>query len=515
MYSILPRLLIVIFLPCHLLLSGQASIPRAASAGSVYSLSVTAALTYLRPVQRRKPKSKKVLLRGTWAGQDAEVLIVKTPPRGEHKVQLTQETRFRKLPVKHLMDDPNYLEVVAHNDAQGRIIAEVVSFFSTQLAVDRIPGLQNSAIREVASNVSSVLQNISEYGLVMRRGPDTITIRGTNGEDKIVRLTDRTRVRVTGGLIVGNNYAQTSIVSGLRLQVEGRRNISGQILADRIRFDVGDYNTAPAGALLSIAIAPLVNARVAPVSKAGLEDIQLQNMPRSPELPEASISRSSGLEEKPGEPATANRATAAVSQTWPRQEEEGESSTASRTVPREEKSRAALSENQILGAVPTSGRRPIELVGGSVSVFGDAMDSQRSSIAVSASPLTIRFRSNSAILTPQAKIMLNRIGRLFGASNDYLFEIRDSAAAPSGSGVEARLMSRRRYAVVRYLVEHFNLPIRRFVIPPGLGGAGAPSSNETSSERRQQNVPVLIFFRRELTMPSTVAPPVIAPAAVP
>ena len=65
-------------------------------------------------------------------------------------------------------------------------------------------------------------------GVVTRRDADTFTVRDMNGVDTIVRLDDRTSVKTKGGFLrSGTNYAQTNILRGLNLEVEGRGN--GQV----------------------------------------------------------------------------------------------------------------------------------------------------------------------------------------------------------------------------------------------------------------------------------------------
>src|SRR6266545_5133024 len=66
-------------------------------------------------------------------------------------------------------------------------------------------------------------------GVVTRRDSDTFTVRDMNGVDTVVRLSDRTSVKTKGGFLRGGtNYAQTSILRGLNIEIEGRGNGSGE-----------------------------------------------------------------------------------------------------------------------------------------------------------------------------------------------------------------------------------------------------------------------------------------------
>src|SRR6267378_2605091 len=82
-------------------------------------------------------------------------------------------------------------------------------------------------------------------GVVVRRDADTFVIRDANGVDTTVRLSDRTSVKSNGGFLrSGTNYAQTNILRGLNLEVEGRGGSSGELLADKVRFNETDLRTA-------------------------------------------------------------------------------------------------------------------------------------------------------------------------------------------------------------------------------------------------------------------------------
>src|SRR5437870_11628489 len=84
-------------------------------------------------------------------------------------------------------------------------------------------------------------------GVVVRRDADTFTVRDLNGADTVVRLTDRTSVKSSGGFLrSGTNYGATNILRGLNLEVEGRGGSNGELNAEKIRFNESDLRTARA-----------------------------------------------------------------------------------------------------------------------------------------------------------------------------------------------------------------------------------------------------------------------------
>src|SRR2546423_15083611 len=82
-------------------------------------------------------------------------------------------------------------------------------------------------------------------GVVVKRDADSLTVRDLTGNDAVVRLTDRTSVKSSGGFLrSGTNYGSTNILRGLNLEVEGRGGSSGELVADRVRFSETDLRTA-------------------------------------------------------------------------------------------------------------------------------------------------------------------------------------------------------------------------------------------------------------------------------
>jgi outer membrane protein OmpA-like peptidoglycan-associated protein len=82
-------------------------------------------------------------------------------------------------------------------------------------------------------------------GVIVDRDPDTFTVQEEGGAETVVQLTDRTSVKSKGGFLrSGTNYDVTSLLRGLNVEVEGRGNESGQLVASKIRFDRDDLKVA-------------------------------------------------------------------------------------------------------------------------------------------------------------------------------------------------------------------------------------------------------------------------------
>lgn len=82
-------------------------------------------------------------------------------------------------------------------------------------------------------------------GVVLSRDADVFTLRDQNRVDYEVLLTDDTSIRTHGGFLRrGKRYPVTDILRGLIIEVEGRGNQAGQLVAEKIRFRESDMRAA-------------------------------------------------------------------------------------------------------------------------------------------------------------------------------------------------------------------------------------------------------------------------------
>jgi outer membrane protein OmpA-like peptidoglycan-associated protein len=115
---------------------------------------------------------------------------------------------------------------------------------------------QDTGYRPGIRNVVSG-QKAKVKGLIVSRDAETISVRDDQDIETIVRLTDQTSVKTKGGWFRrGKNYEVTSLLRGLPVEVEGRGNPEGQLVAEKVRFDSSDLK-----------VARTVETRVAPVER--------------------------------------------------------------------------------------------------------------------------------------------------------------------------------------------------------------------------------------------------------
>src|SRR5688572_29242574 len=123
------------------------------------------------------------------------------------------------------------------------------------------------------------------------------------------------------------------------------------------------------------------------------------------------------------------------------------------------------------------------------------------------STATVNFRVNSAVLSPDAKASLDEVATAATTLKGYVIEITGFASAEGGTAHNKALSKRRAQAVIDYLVETHNVPLRRIGQSYGFGELQAVADN-TTREGREQNrrVEVKLLVSRGLNQNVEVRP---------
>ena len=270
-------------------------------------------------------------------------------------------------------------------------------------------------------------------GTIVDRDPDSITVRDERGYETVVVLNDQMSVKSNGGFFRrGKNYDVTSLLRGLVVEVEGRGNAQGQLVAGKIRFDKDDLQVARS-----------IDTRVNPV-EGRLSVVEAENDTLAGQVDELNaVSREIRAEASRAN-AEADRANAGVSMTNERI--------------------SSLDDYDVSGET------------------------------------TVYFKVNSARLTPEGMADLDEIARQAGAMKGYIIEVAGYTDATGSIEKNRRLSQQRADAVVRYLQENHEIPLRRMVTPFGFGETRFVSDNE-SREGREMNrrVEVKVLVSRGIT----------------
>ncbi|PYS50045.1 MAG: hypothetical protein DMF68_08315 [Acidobacteria bacterium] len=285
-------------------------------------------------------------------------------------------------------------------------------------------------------------QKMKIKGVVTARNVDTFTVQDLSGATTNVLLTDKTSVKSKGGFLGGGtNYAVTNILRGLNVEVEGRGDSSGQLVADKVRFNEADLRVARS-----------IESRVDPVeNRVGSAENRISDVEQNSQKLSGQIDELAAVSN-----AARGRAKAA-----------------------KETADAAL-----VGVNSTNER---------ISALDDY---------VAQSSATILFRNGSAVLLPEAKAKLDEVATQALNAKGYVVEVSGFASADGSTELNRRLSQQRADNVIRYLVENHNLPLRRIVTPYGYGESNPVADNKTREGRAEnRRVEVKVLVNKGLTQP--------------
>ena len=329
-----------------------------------------------------------------------------------------------------------------------RILRSIALAFGLALALSPLAFGQPSTQSTAPTNGSSA-RNIASgekakiKGVVVRRDADTFTVRDLNNVDTTVRLTDRTSVKSNGGFLRGGtNYGQTHILRGLNLEVEGRGGSNGELNAEKIRFNESDLRAARTADVRAVPLEERASA-----TEGRLTEVEQNAQKMSGQLDElAAISNAA----RGGAKAAQETADAAVA-----------------------------------GVNATNDR---------ISALDDYVP--QDSIAVN-------FRVGSSILNTDAKTKLDTIATKALNAKGYVLEVTGFADSTGNTDRNRRLSQSRADAVIRYLVESHQIPLRRIVTPYGFGESNPVADNKTREGRAEnRRVEVKVLVNKGLTQPA-------------
>jgi len=123
----------------------------------------------------------------------------------------------------------------------------VLLLATTPVIYAQISSAQTVQTTAVQRNIQSIPNGakMKFKGVVIAREGETFRIRDRNRTDYQVLITDRTSVKTNGGFLrSGKKYPVTDILRGLIVEVEGRGDSQGQLVADKIRFSESDMRAA-------------------------------------------------------------------------------------------------------------------------------------------------------------------------------------------------------------------------------------------------------------------------------
>jgi len=309
--------------------------------------------------------------------------------------------------------------------------ALAVAFAPAAFAQDSTAAATSTATRaSVAAGQKAKLK-----GAVVRRDSDSIVVQDAAGAQTTVVLNDRTSVKTKGGMFGGGSkLALTSITRGLNVEIEGRGDSSGNLVADKIRFTDADLRTART-----------LEANIVPVEgRVGSAENRLGEA-------EQNAQRMSGQVDELAAVSNAARGGAAAAQ-----------DSADRAV------------------------EGVRVANDRISSLDDYTPEQS---------IQINFKLRSAVLTPDARTSLDQVAGFAKNAKGFLIEVTGFAYESKNKNTNQQLSQQRAESVVRYLVENHNIPLRRILTPFGYGATNPVADNKTREgriENRRAEVRLLV-----------------------
>jgi OmpA-OmpF porin, OOP family len=298
-------------------------------------------------------------------------------------------------------------------------------------------------------------------GVVLSREIDKLVVRDINGSDVAVSVSGATKIveKKANPFRGARTYPVTALLRGLEVEVEGRGDNSGALVAEKIKFTNDDFGVARS---LDTRVAP-VETRV--TTTEGRMDTAENRLTAS----EQNAQRLSGqLEELSAVANTARGGAKAAQET----------------------------ADQALAAAKANSA-DIQATNDRISQIDNYEAKQN---------IAVNFKVNSAVLSDEAKAALDEIAAQAKNEKGYLIQVTGYASADGPEARNRALSERRAEAVRRYLAENHDIPLQRMINPFGFGELKPVAENNTRDGRKQnRRVEVAILINKGLTASATTS----------
>jgi outer membrane protein OmpA-like peptidoglycan-associated protein len=291
-------------------------------------------------------------------------------------------------------------------------------------------------------------------GVVISREADKMIVRDINGSDVAVTVSGATKIaeKKANPFRSAKNYPVTALLRGLEVEVEGRGDSSGVLVAEKIKFTDDDFGVARS-----------LDSRVAPVeTRVTTTEGRMDGAENRLTAAEQNAQRLSGqLEELAAVANTARGGAKAAQET----------------------------ADQALAAAKANSAE-IQTTNDRISQIDNYEAKQN---------IAVNFKVNSAVLSDEAKAALDEIAAQAKNEKGYLIQVTGYASADGTEAKNRALSERRADAVRRYLAEH-DIPLHRMINPFGFGELKPVAENNTRDGRKQnRRVEVAILVNKGLT----------------
>src|ERR1700740_3386591 len=277
-------------------------------------------------------------------------------------------------------------------------------------------------------------------GMIMSRAGDTLIVSGSSGRTTVL-LSANTRVKDDKGLfgLDKQEMADTVLIPGLKIRVDGSSDSLGQFRAQTITVDGDDLETSQ-----------MIEAGLHPTAEqVATNVVAIENNKKGIATNQQNI-------------GTNQQNIAANKQSI---------DTHARQI---EQNIKDIQEN-------TDRFNRLD----DYDVKGEA---------------TVSFKVASSTISKEDKEELKKLATTAAGLNGYIIEIKGFADSSGSASMNDRLSENRAKAVVGYLIRECNVPVWRVVAPGAMGEFQPAASNETAAGRAEnRRVEVKILVNRAVT----------------
>src|SRR5271169_2026521 len=275
-------------------------------------------------------------------------------------------------------------------------------------------------------------EKVKIKGLITGRTGETLIVKTWGGEKVVVVLDDGTKVQKPKG--AGLRKAQMSaavLIPGLKISVDGVGDDQNRVVAKTISFNQGDLETAET-----------IQAGLTPTRH------QVQTNQQNIRATEKTVAANQAQAEAN---SAANRAAIAANQ---KQIEANDQEIAETT-----KRFSELTEYETKGDI------------------------------------TVNFKVGSSVISQQDQAALMQLAHDAVNLTGYIVQVKGFADSSGNAAMNQKLSMARAEAVIAYLIQNCNVPVRHIVAPGAMGTADPTAPNETAqgrAENRRVEVKVLV-----------------------
>jgi OmpA-OmpF porin, OOP family len=273
-------------------------------------------------------------------------------------------------------------------------------------------------------------------GMIVSRTGETLLVKSEAGTTTTVVLTDNTTTRDKKGLfgLDKEHLSSAVLIPGLKVDVDGTADDQGRVVATTITTDGDDLETAE-----------MIQAGLHPTAEQVATNMQAISTNQQ------NIAANKGQLAAHQENISTNQQNIA--------ENKQQIQTNIQDIEENTNRFTALSEYDVKGEA------------------------------------TVKFNTGSSKISAADQEELKKLAQTATGLTGYIIEVTGYTDAAGGAAVNTKLSEERAKAVIIFLMQQGNVPVRHIVAPGAMGEYGSAASNETKAgraENRRAEVKVLV-----------------------